>query len=240
MPLISEKYKVDFSGLKTDLVQQALGRMLSQHYSACVLRRFVDALVSECQELYDACIDLQEKRTAYVATGENLNALGRIVGADRAPWSYDDSYWFFYNRVTQGTDRAPLWCIGAPMEAYIPVDEEEYRLNVILKAIKNHTLVGSLPEVQNYIKMVFDVKVSFIKTGPNQVSVIVSPDVPVGVIHIIVRTFTDTRVDHAFIMPFPATLDFAKIYFAPEGHFRFDRADRPTDNSPMAVGVNFS
>ncbi len=126
------------------------------------------------------------------------------------------------------------------MEAYIPVDDEEYRLNIILKALKNHTLVGSLPEVQNFIRMVFDLEVSFLKTGPNQVALIVDPEVPVGVIHIIVRSFTDTRVDHAFLMPFPATLDFSKIYFAPRGHFRFDRADRPTDRSPMAVSVNFN
>ncbi len=103
MPLIAAKYKVDFSGLRVDLVEQALGRMLSQHYSACVLRRFVAALVSEAQEFYEACIDLQERRTVYVAAGENLNALGRIVGADRAPWSFDDSYWFF----STGSPRAP-------------------------------------------------------------------------------------------------------------------------------------
>lgn len=49
-----------------------------------MLRQLVAVFVGEVQELYDAVLDMQRGRTLYAAEAANLDALGRIVGEERA------------------------------------------------------------------------------------------------------------------------------------------------------------
>lgn len=231
-------YKISFDAYRKDLVQQALDRMLSQHYNKCVLRQFVAAFLDEAQEAYDAIIDMQEQRTVYAAEGENLDALGRIVGEDRAPWAYDDSSWLFFDRQGQGWDQVAMWCLKGPLGQYTEVDDEQYRVNILAKAVKNHTLVGSIPEITNLVQYLLGTNASYEKTGPNECRIIVQDNISTTQLALLTRNYTDKRVDEGYYIPYPATLSFSGILmFAPGEFFMFDRADRQWDFAPMAVGV---
>ena len=237
MPL-PRTFEVDFSAYAIDLVGQALGRMLSQHYDKCVLRQFVAAFIDECQELYDACIDMQRMRTPYEAQEENLNGLGRIVGEPRTPWMYDESGWMFFDRQGQSFDQVPMWCIGGPLGTTVMVDDIQYRMNIIVKAIKNHTLTSSIPELLDLIQLAFGVDISFEKTGPNQVKLIVPASIFMTQLILLTKAHNNLRVDNEWYMNYPATLDIGQVVmFGPPGFFMFDVEHRGWDEAPMAVGV---
>ena len=236
--MLPRAFQVDFTPYRKDLVEQALSRILSQHYDKCVLRQFVAAFGDECQELYDACIDMQEMRTPFEAEGENLNALGRIVGEPRAPWVYDESGWTFFDRQGQGADQTLVWCIGGPMGVSVIVEDSQYQMNIIVKAIKNHTLTSSVPELQDLIDVAFDQFVSFEKTGPNEVKIIVPASISMPRLVALTRAQDNMRVDNEFYMNYPATLDISQVMmFAPGGFLIFDTEGRGVDQAPVAVGV---
>lgn len=233
-------YAIDFTPYRKDLLEQALNRMLSQHYDKCVLRQFVAAIIDEAQRAYDAIIDMQEQRIVYNAEGENLNALGRIVGEDRKPWTYDDSTWLFFDRQGQGYDQVVMWCINAPLGRYVEVEDQQYRINIIAKAIKNHTLVASIPEITYLINYLFDINVSYEKTGPNEVRIIVPDNISTTQLRLLTQSYTDNRVDESYYIPYPATLSFSEVLmFGATGYFMFDRDNRCFDVAPLAVGVNY-
>lgn len=236
MPL-SEDYNVNFDEYIKDLTEQALNRMLSQHYGRCVLRQFVAAIMSEVQVLYDAIVNMQKMRSPYYAEGENLNALGRIVGEPRKPWMYSDEYYLKFDTVGQTPDLVPVWCKNAELGIYKDVDDSQYRVNIIAKAIKNHTLTSSVNEVGYVIKMLLDIKVSFVKTGPNQIDLVIHGNVSLTGITLLTRGFDDNMVDDRFAVPYPATLSIRKLVFAPIGYLMFDNAETVTDKALVAVGV---
>lgn len=216
-------YKINFDIYAKELVEQALSRMLSQHYDKCVLRQFVAAFIEECNELYDACIELQKQRTLFYAAGENLNALGRIVGEQRTPWSYDESSWFFFDRQGQSYDQANMWCLYSNVGVSVPVQDPQYRSNIAIKAVKNHTLTSSIPELHYLIDLSFGVSVTFEKTGPNQVRLIVPASISMTQLILLSKANDDEQVDNRFYMNYPATLDISEvIMFAPENWFMFD------------------
>ncbi len=236
---IPEHYKIDFSPYRKDLVEQALGRMLSQHFDKCVLRQFVAAVMREVQELYAAIIDMQEQRTLYQAAAENLSALGRIVGEPRAPYQYDESRYMFADRPHQRPDSSFVWCLGAPFSAFIPVEDEQYRMNILARIVKNHTLTGSIPELDRLTSLVTGTTVSYDKTGPMQVTVTVPADISGTNYTMLLLTRTDRRTDDAFMLPYPATLWFDKVVVhVPDNFFCAGRTnEQRCDRAPCAVGV---
>lgn len=238
---IPEFYKVDFSLYDKDLVTQALNRMLSQHYDKCVLRQFVAAIMCEVQELYEAIIDMQDGRTLFEAQAENLNALGRIVGEPRAPYQYDESRYMFADRAQQRPDSAFVWCLKAPFSAFIPVEDEQYRVNILARVFKNHTLVASVPEMERLTYLLTDSLVSYEKTGPMQVTAVVPSTISATAYNILTQARTDQRADDAFMLPYPATLWFDGIVtYVPDTFFCADREnEQRCDQSACAVGVPY-
>lgn len=238
---IPASYKVDFSPYRKDLIEQALGRMLSQHFDKCVLRQFVAAIMSEVQELYESIIDMQEKRTLHEALEENLDALGRIVGESRAPYQYDESRYIFADRGNQSPDTSFAWCLNAPFSSFIPVEDEQYRMNILARIFRNHTLVASIPEMEHLTYLLTDCLVSYEKTGPMQVTVVVPATISSTAYNILTLARTDQRVDDAFMLPYPATLWFSGVViYVPDPYFCADREnEQRCDHAPCAVGVPY-
>ncbi len=234
---INAQYRVDFSKYRVNSrIERALGRMLSQHYDKCVLRQFVATLIKPFDELYEAIIDMQEQRTVYEAVEDNLSALGRIVGEDRSQWQYSEEFWMFFDRAGQGYDQSPMWVKGAPMGTYQTIDDNEYRINVVLKAIKNHTLTASIPEVTELIEMAYGIGSSFLKTGPNIVKPYIDSSVSTNTMYRLFQPWNDSTADRKFWAPFPATLSFDEnIVFVPKNFMIFDVKGRGWDTAPFAV-----
>ena len=109
MPVPS-RLEVPFGQYAKSLIDEALAKLPSQFLTSCMLRQLVAVFVGEVQELYDAVLDMQRGRTLYAAEAANLDALGRIVGEERAPYQYSDSHWFAFDRMGQAWDSTPWWC----------------------------------------------------------------------------------------------------------------------------------
>lgn len=236
MPAIPASYQVDFTGYRRDLVADGLALLLEQHVDKCVLRQFLAALLEEVQDLHDALIDLQEQRTLYLAVGENLDALGRIVGEDRIPYQYDDSRWMFADRVAQRPDQAMSWVDGAPLESFLPVDDGQYRYNILGKILKNHVIFTSVPELQTIIRHYSSFQVSFEKTGPMEVAITIPDDATPTLIGLLTKNEDTPLCDTVFKIPYPATLYISAInYHSPVPWFTADRDDQQCDHAPCAV-----
>lgn len=217
--------------------------MLDVFGDACTLRQFVAVLLQEVQELYDAAVEVQKARTLYDATDSRLDGIGRIVGEDRNTWHYSEDGYFHFDIQGEGFEQLPWWCINAPLETYIPVEDSVYKLNILARIIKNHTLVASVPELIRFIKLLLNIDVSFLKFGPNTVCLVVPESIDKNSLMYLTIKVSDTRVDDSYRMPYPATLNLCDvIYFLPEGDdinpFFFDR-DEPFqwDNGYFGIGV---
>lgn len=236
--MIPEKLKVTFP--RRDVVAEGLALLESRYVKACIFRQFVAALLAEVQELSDALIDLQRKRTLYEAEGEILDGLGRIVGEDRTPYQYSDEMWFAFDRSGQTFDAMPFWCIGAPLASYLPVEDSQFQHNILLRILKNHTLIASPFELNYQSEFASGQPVSFEKTGPMQVRLIVPADFPITDL-IRWTTPRDTRfVDDEYAVPYPATLNVSGyVVYVPRKYFAFDRMnEHQFDAGSFAVETN--
>ncbi|MCC8194883.1 MAG: DUF2612 domain-containing protein [Deltaproteobacteria bacterium] len=236
--MIPASYKVDFSQYRRDRAAEGLGRLLSQFVPSCVLRQFLAVILNQCQDLYDAVLDLMRKRTLHDGEGENLEALGRIVGEPRAPYSYDDSTWFFADTGGQGADQTAAWCLNAPFAAYVPAADPDYRRNILARIMKNHALTSSVPELARIGEAVTGYGASFVKTGPMRVALHVPSSISKTALALYTRAVTDSLADERYALPYPATLRVGDIVmFVPNSFFASDRGgDHGCDHAPCAVG----
>jgi len=225
MPIPS-RLEVSFGQYAKSLIDEALAKLPSQFLTSCMLRQLVAVLVGEVQELYDAVLDMQRERTLYAAEAANLDALGRIVGEERAPYQYSDSHWFAFDRMGQAWDSTPWWCRDAPLVEYIPAEDPVYRTNILTRIIANHTLVASVPELDGLIRLVAGNSVSFEKTGPMQVRLIAPSTISTTNLVKLTTAVTTRRVDDEYAVPYPATLHVSGyIVFVPVSFFSFDKSN---------------
>ena len=230
MPIPS-RLEVSFGQYAKSLLDEALAKLPSQFLTSCMLRQLVAVFVGEVQELYAAVLDMQRGRTLYAAEAANLDALGRIVGEERAPYQYSDSHWFAFDRMGQAWDSTPWWCRDAPLVEYIPAEDPVYRTNILTRIIANHTLVASVPELDGLIRLVAGNSVSFEKTGPIARKQV--PDsrrlrrsyFPTNLVKL-TTAVTTRRVDDEYAVPYPATLHVSGyIVFVPVSFFSFDKSN---------------
>ena len=221
-----EHLDVDFSSEDRDLVQEALGLLVSRLRTSCTLRKFLGAIVGEIQELYDAIQDMKRLRTIYDAVAAQLDAIGRIVGQDRAPFTYSDTYYFKWDNPSQGWDLSPWYTYNAPLGAFIAESDPRYRESIIYRIIKNHTIVASIPEITTLLRTMLQMEVSFIKRGPMHVDIVISQAISAENLSRLTKANTTPFVDDSYAVAYPATLDFSGITtFLPGIWFCFDRAD---------------
>ena len=244
---IPERFKVDFSSARRDLIAEGIERLLSQFECACGLKQTVLAFMGEVQCLYDAVIDMEEGRTLYMAKGENLAALGRIVGQDALRRQYDASHWLTADRETRQPDSAPAWSVYAPAGMYVPSRETGFSLDILARIAKNHTFTASLPELQRLIHMITDATVSIDKTGPFEGTILVPQDLALEFWNLLTQARSNKRMDDMFMMPYPATFWFHTLHVhnpeKPENlnWFCADRAnEQRVDRAPCIVGLSLA
>lgn len=243
MATIPARLYVNFDEERLNLINDGLDKLLWQFVNSCVLRQFISAFTYEADELHDCCIDLQEGRQIFTAEGVNLDALGRIVGQDRRGYQYDDTRWMYADRQNQKPDNAPVFVENAPMAKYEPEADSDYKSSILVRVAKNHTIAASVPEINALIRYMLSLKISFIKVGPMCVELGVPASISYTALAIVSKFYTNTRADHIYMLPYPATLNLCEeIYFIPDDPdkkvFIADRMDgHQCDVAPCAVST---
>lgn len=236
--MIPESYRVDFTAYRVDLVQEGLDRMLGQFVPSCMLRQFVAVFLRQCQELYDAALDVLELRTLYSAGDENLDALGRIVGESRTAYRYDEKSWMYSDRDGQGADQIAVWCVNAPLGVLVTIMDNEYRASILARILSNHTLTASVPELAKIARALTGYDISFEKTGPMQVRILVPNNISQTALALFTNSVTSALADNKYSMPYPATLSISEVLVFAEQYFAADRPyPRVTDVAPVSVGA---
>jgi hypothetical protein len=222
---IPGKFKIDFSALmKADLVAQAWSRMLSQFWASPVMKSFVAALIHAGPEAtYRKIVETMEAQTLYMAQGEDLEAIGRIVGQSRIPYQYDDSTWFFFDRPGQGFDQSPWWVEGAPLTSNAPAEDPQYRRMILARIACNFCRFSSVPEMAYLAEFVTGQKVSWRRAGPMEAEIMVSGNISRSSLDVLTKTATTTECDDIYMVPYMATLNLTRIVFLPAKPFIFDR-----------------
>jgi len=230
---LGREYIVDFDKYERDMRADAWARMLDQFQTSWrsgftwddetrpfdkapwgkmfgVLRQFLDVYALQCQELFDALVELQRKRTVYEAEGVNLDALGRIVGWRRGdPLIPDITPWFGpdISVMAPDLDNAPVWVTGAEGDGQSwAASDPVYAYYIIAKAIRNHSQYCSVPEVVSFIKRLTGYDVRIDKTGPCEVVITVLnvEAASLGLREMLMNVVSDDTVDTRYIANIPA------------------------------------
>ena len=231
-----DKLKLDFSSVRKDLVAAGLDRMLAQYKSPPLVNKLVAVWLKQCQQLYDAIVDLQEYRTIYRAQGSNLEALGRIVGAKRVDFNYNDDYYFTPDKAGVTPDNGYAWCINAPMAGWATQNDDLFRNSIWRKALSNFVKFGSVPEVQDIVSAYMDEPVGFETSNPFTGTLVVSADIGLTNLEILTYTQNTEQVEHQFRIPYPTTTDFeGVIFYVPQNAFAPDQENVGADLGRAAV-----
>lgn len=223
---VNSKLKVDFSSEFKSLVESALDRLPYSFIKSCVLRQFISVLANESELWYNECIRMQEQRTIYNAQGAVLDALGRIVGQGRQALTYYDSRWFWFDRKSQPWDVTSFWAKYASLQGYRVYTDEEFRKRIVLRIGKNFVKFASVPEVTQFVKMATGQEVSFIKTGPMEVTIVVPSTLTRDNYGLLVDSINTLRCDDVFAVPYPVTLKLSGVViYVPSNPLIFDRAE---------------
>ncbi|ATI16073.1 hypothetical protein Y35_GM000100 [Pseudomonas phage YS35] len=156
---------------REDYLEVARERVTEQFKEKPIFDRFLQVLLSGKFDIQNALEDLQTLRSLDTATGKQLDIIGDIVGRPRG-LVYQDIFNYFgfagteragsFGSLSDPTVGAPWYSVGAPTGNAREPSDEEYRMILKAKIIKNRT--NSTPEqVIEAYKFVFGVPEVFLE-----------------------------------------------------------------------------
>lgn len=130
-------------------LETARSRVTEQFKNKPVFDKYIQLLLSGHIELQDVMKDVMQLRSIDTAVGAQLDVIGEIVGRPRGLITSDVFYYFGFDgepraetfgSTTDPTVGGPWYSLGAPLGVSRPPSDEEYRLIIKAKIIKNRTL----------------------------------------------------------------------------------------------------
>lgn len=228
---ITDKYELD-------LVARVGGRRLPSLKRGPVRCDILNEQARQLQELYSAIVSTLDQRTLGNARGVVLDAIGRIVGQKRVLLNQADVPWFTPDANGLGPDAGPAWVVGAPLFGNLPAGDAEYLRLIVSKIFKNHVQHGSIPEVLEFVRLLYGINISIRKAGLSRIELVV----PAGVQPFIVATLrggeNDERADNQHFLPHCPTVEIIGIVYRPVNAFAPDRDNGGPDIGAAAVETN--
>ena len=181
-----------------NVADRAISRTLLQFRQSPVFIDLLLALCSQVWELQRATVDVINKRGPADAGGEVLNTIGRIVGQSRL-------------FIDSGIDQSPA-----------ALDDTWYRSLIEARIARNFVIYGSLPEIQNVIKLAIGLDASFYRIGPMTIQFIAPLTVPMWQIIFILQQSGDSHSEGVTFVPVAATVLIDSVLFVPDNSFTPD------------------
>lgn len=183
-------------------------RLLSQFKNSYVLNSVLEALGSEIQAFQEAVKKVIEERSPGQAYGEQLNALGRITGQSREIFDYAETSWWILDNDSNTLDKesVKVWVEnGADLDVTYAGDEF-YRRMIEGKISRNFAQYGSIPEIQEMFRLVYNEPIHFQRIGLMHVQL----TLPLGIASeavVFATRFVDRSVaDNVPYLPYPETV----------------------------------
>lgn len=196
--------RIDFSEYDVNLFDLAEGRRLGMYARACPQAGILTAETKEAQECHNAILEVLQGRTLSEARGVQLDIIGEIVGAERILRNQAEINWLRPDNALGNPDSdARVWLEGVPLAGDLPADDVQYLAIIQSKIFKNHTKHGSIPELIQFVKILYNIDVSFRKLGNAELLLIVPLNTPSGIVATLLSEENDNLADHQYFLPIP-------------------------------------
>jgi hypothetical protein len=163
-----------------DYVDEARGLITEQFKGLPVMDKYLRLILSGILEAQEVVRQIQQQRSIDTAVGAQLDVIGDIVGQPRGLiFSTIFSYFGFlgapqgdsYGSLTDPTVGSPWFSLGGPAGISRPPSDEEYRLIIKAKIIKNRTLSRSEDVIAAYQFLFKTGKITIDQLGPASVRI---------------------------------------------------------------------
>lgn len=140
-------------------VDQARSRITEQFKEKPIIDKYIRLLIGEWDEMQVVLKDLQQLRSIDTAVGAQLDVIGEIVGRPRGLVTAELFYYFGFESAplagsfastTDPTVGSPYYSLNAPTGISRPPSDEEYRLILKGKIIKNRTMARPEDVIEAY------------------------------------------------------------------------------------------
>lgn len=208
MSFINEKLlNVDLSRLKKDILAEDRKKLLGQFQSKKVFDQLLQVFAICKQELWDASFEVINQRTVSKAKGVNLDIIGEIVGATRGLSEKDQKIWFTPDNAVARFDVSSIWVQNDSVSDVAKMSDDDYRRVVVSKIFKNYARYGSIPELIYFCELLTGKRVSFRKTGPLSLRLVVPEGMPPATILTLLRRISGDDIDNYYYLPLPPTVE---------------------------------
>lgn len=135
--------------VEEEFLNVARSRVTEQFKNKTVYDKYLQLLLSGKIELQNVIKDTMQLRSIDTAVGAQLDVIGEIVGRERGLVTSDIFYYFGFDGAPQGesfssttdpTVGGQWYSLNAPIGISRPPSDDEYRLILKAKIIKNRTL----------------------------------------------------------------------------------------------------
>lgn len=163
-----------------DYVNQARGLITEQFKGLPIMDKYLRLILSGILDAQDVVEQIQQQRSIDTAVGAQLDVIGDIVGQPRGLiFSTIFKYFGFlgavsgdkYGSLTDPTVGSPWYSIDGPSGISREPSDEEYRLIIKAKIIKNRTLSRSEDVIAAYQFLFKTGKITIDQLGPASVRV---------------------------------------------------------------------
>lgn len=157
------------------------GNITAQFRGKPVLDRYLQLIANELHDIQDALYQLQTLRSLHSATGAQLDILGEIVGYPRKSIVREFKEFFgFAGHPNAGTfgslqDQsigAPWYSLGQQIATYSEMTDEEYRIVIKSKILKNFTK-ATVDDVLESCEFLFNEECKVIPIGNATVRIVI-------------------------------------------------------------------
>ena len=202
---------IDYSSVKFNLKELSESRILSQFYDSKVLKLLVGVYTSEVQELSDAIYQLLVGRTLNNAQGEQLDAIGRIVGISRKGFDYSAQFLFSPDENEVQPDNGHWWVQNQQQAIKADMDDPTYRKWIWLKILENHNLFSSNPEIKNQVFEGIGETIGIERDGAMNAKIFVPSNMSLTNKNLIVYNENTELTDNDYMFSYPATTDITDV-----------------------------
>ncbi|MPW31990.1 DUF2612 domain-containing protein [Agarivorans sp. B2Z047] len=226
---------IDFSQYELDQQDEACENHLAVFRRSPIMMAFRQALIKQSQELYDTNINALLARTIEDGVGYQLDVIGQIVGQRRIPLG-DARPWLTFDDETTVVDGSPVWLEGQ-VGGDETADDEEYRALIKSKIFKNHVKYGSIPELIEFTRLVFNAPISIRKLGNDDINLIITQLFPEEYLELLFSVIDDEASDRQYFLPIPTGCRILGAEFAPTPAFRPDNDTAGPDLGLLSVSI---
>lgn len=163
-----------------EFLNVARSRVTEQFKNKRVYDKYLQLLLSGKTELQDVVRDTMQLRSIDTAVGVQLDVIGEIVGRPRGLVTSDIFFYFGFEGAAQGesfgsttdpTVGGQWYSLDAPVGVSRPPSDDEYRLILKAKIIKNRTLARPEDVIAAYKFLFGASQVTIEELGPAEVRI---------------------------------------------------------------------